>query len=657
MKSFSKKFAGISLAVMLLLPLLPLFSLPAAAAEADAEQVDILFLHDTHSHLDSFPTVEGGQNVTLGGFARIQTLIDEKRDGNPDALLLDAGDFSMGTLVQTIFHTDAPELRMLGYLGCEVSTFGNHEFDYRSVGLAGALEAAAESGDPVPALALCNVDWEAMEAEGLTEDQRLLKEAFAAYGVKDYVMLDKGGIRIAVLGVFGEDSLACAPTCVLKFRDISEAAADTVKEIRENEDVDMIVCVSHSGTSEEADKSEDEILAKAVPEIDLIVSGHTHTSLYEPIRHGDTYIVSCGSYGRNLGSLSMSRQADGRWQMDSYELIPVTQDIRPDDDAQAKIDGLKEKIDATYLARFGYTTEQVLARNGIEFATSDDLYETHTEHNLGNLLADSFAYAAAQADDPDTHPIDVAIVPSGCVRDTFATGDVTVTDVFNAYSLGIGPDGIPGYPLISMYLTGAELKTGAEIDASVSDFMKSARLYISGLHFTFNPHRIILNKVTDCYMTDENGNRVEIEDDKLYRVVCDLYSGQMLGAVTDVSYGILSVQPKFADGTPIEDIEDAIITDGGRELKAWAAIAAYLDSLEDLDGDGVSDIPEAYASAQGRKVIEDSRAIGDLVKSPNKFAFIILGVIVLLLALIALLLWLLIKLVRRLTGRSARRKG
>lgn len=649
MKSFSKKFAGISLAVMLL------FSLPAAAAEADAEQVDILFLHDTHSHLDSFPTVEGGQNVTLGGFARIKTLIDEKRDGNPDALLLDAGDFSMGTLVQTIFHTDAPELRMLGYLGCEVSTFGNHEFDYRSVGLSGALEAAAESGDPVPALALCNVDWEAMEAEGLTEDQRLLKEAFTAYGVEDYVMLDKGGIRIAVLGVFGEDSLACAPTCALKFRDISEAAADTVKEIRENEDADMIVCVSHSGTSQEADKSEDEILAKAVPEIDLIVSGHTHTSLYEPIRHGDTYIVSCGSYGRNLGSLSMSRQADGRWQMDSYELIPVTQDIRPDGDAQAKIDSLKEKIDATYLARFGYTTEQVLARNGTEFATSDDLYETHTEHNLGNLLADSFAYAAAQADDPDDHPIDVAIVPSGCVRDTFATGDVTVTDVFNAYSLGIGPDGIPGYPLISMYLTGAELKTGAEIDASVSDFMKSARLYISGLHFTFNPHRIILNKVTDCYMTDENGSRVEIEDDKLYRVVCDLYSGQMLGAVTDVSYGILSVQPKFADGTPIEDIEDAIIMDGGQELKAWAAIAGYLDSLEDTDGDDVSDIPEAYASAQGRKVVEDSRSIGDLVKNPNKFAFIILGVIVLLLALIVLLLWLLIKLVRRLTRRSARR--
>ncbi len=652
MKNFFTKFALISLAVMLLFPLFPSPSPRAEAGPQGSEQVDILFLHDTHSHLDSFPTVEEGRNVTLGGFARIKTLIDGKKAENPDALLLDAGDFSMGTLVQTIFHTDAPELRMLGYLGCEVSTFGNHEFDYRSTGLAGALDAAVRSGDPVPALALCNVDWEAMEAEGLTEDQRLLKEAFTAYGVEDYVILDKSGIRIAVLGVFGEDSLACAPTCALKFRDISEAAADTVKEIRENEDVDMIVCVSHSGTSEEADKSEDEILAKAVPEIDLIVSGHTHTTLSEPIRHGDTYIVSCGSYGRNLGSLSMSRQAEGRWQMDSYELIPVTEEIPPEPTAQAKIDSLMEKVDSTYLTRFGYTTDQVLAQNDIEFATSDDLYYTHTEHNLGNLLADSFAYAAAQADDPDTHPIDVAIVPSGCVRDTFATGDVTVTDVFNAYSLGIGPDGIPGYPLISMYLTGAELKTGAEIDASVSDFMKSARLYISGLHFTFNPHRIILNKVTDCYMTDEKGSRVEIEDDKLYRVVCDLYSGQMLGAVTDVSYGILSVQPKFADGTPIEDIEDAILTDGGRELKAWAAIAGYLDSLEDADGDGVSDIPEAYASAQGRKVVEDSRSIGDLIKSPNKFAFIILGILLLLLVLIVLLFWLLIRLVRRLTRRN-----
>ena len=645
-----KKLSHLFLCCLLFLALVPSLQ-PEAASESEDKQVDVLFLHDTHSHLNSFPTMENGQNVTLGGFAGIRTLINRAKEENPNALVLDAGDFSMGTLVQTIFHTDAAELRMLGFLGCDATTLGNHEFDYRSSGLAGALNAAAASGEPVPDMVLCNIDWETMEAEGMTPEQQLLKDAFDAYGMKDYTVLTKGDVKIAVLGVFGRDSLACAPTCVLKFRDISEAAAETVQKIRENENVDMIICVSHSGTSEDERNSEDEILAKTVPDIDLIISGHTHTTLAQPIRHGDTYIVSCGSYGRNLGSLSMSRNSEGRWTMDAYELIPITEEIPPDSAAQAKIDSLMEKVDANYLSRFGYTRNQVLARNSIAFATSDDLYRMHTEHNLGNLLADAFSYAVNNAGTSDPHPVDVAIVPSGCVRDTFATGDITVEDVFNAYSLGIGADGIPGYPLISMYLTGAELKTGAEIDASVSDFMPAARLYLSGCNFSFNPHRLILNKVTDCYLTDGTGSRIEIEDDKLYRIVCDLYSGQMLGAVTDVSYGILSVQPKFADGTPIEDIEDAIITADGQEIKAWAAIAGYLDSLEDTDGDGISNVPESYASAQGRKVVEDSRAIGSLIKNPNKFAFIILGAVLLAASLAVLLLLLIVKLVRKCSNR------
>lgn len=648
MKKRLSRFILCCITALLLYPCLHL----GAASRNAGEQVDILFLHDTHSHLNSFSTVESGRNVTLGGFARIKTLIDKAKEKNPDTLLLDAGDFSMGTLVQTIFHTDAAELRILGALGCDVTTLGNHEFDYRSSGLAGALEAAVSCGEPVPAMVLCNIDWEAMEKEGLSADQQLLKDAFALYGIRDYVVLTKGNLKIAVLGVFGEDSLACAPTCVLKFRDSSEAAASTVRVIQEKEDVDMIICVSHGGTSPDKSKSEDEILAKNVPEIDLIISGHSHTTLDEPILYGSTHVVSCGFYGRNLGSLTMSRTPEGRWQMDRYDLLPITEEIAPDSAIQEKINHLMEKVDTSYLARFGYTRDEVLARNTVKFSTSDDLYYTHTEHNLGNLLADAFACGVSRADTPDSHPVDVAIVPSGCVRDTFGTGDITVEDVFNAYSLGIGPDGIPGYPLISMYLTGAELKTGAEIDASVSDFMPSARLYISGLNFSFNPNRLILNKVTDCYMTDGQGGRTEIEDDRLYRVVCDLYSGQMLGAVTDISYGILSVEPKFADGTPIENIEDAIILSGGQELKAWAAVTEYLDSMEDTDEDGIPDVPQSYEGVQGRKIVENSKAIGDLIKNPNRFAFLILAIVLLLLLLAALL----VRFIVRLAGKIAARK-
>lgn len=628
------------------------FQSMAASDTSGSQKTDILFLHDTHSHLDSFITMENGETATVGGFAKIKTLIQEAKAGNPDTLVLDAGDFSMGTLVQTIYDTEAAELRMLGALECDVTTLGNHEFDYRSAGLAGTLNAAKESNDPVPAMVLCNIDWETMEAEGLTEDQQLLKDAFESYGMKDYVVLDKGDVRIAVLGVFGVDSLACAPTCVLKFRDASEAAAETVAEIKANENVDMIVCVSHSGTDNDESKSEDEILANKVPEIDLIISGHTHTTLTEPIRHGDTYIVSCGEYGKNLGSLSLTRKENGRWEMDSYRLIPITPAIASDDSTQKKIDSFMEIVDSAYLSSFGYTRDRILAQNDVEFATSADLYNIHTEHNLGNILSDAFLYAVSNAETGDNHPVSFAVVPSGCVRDTLPTGDITVEDVFNAYSLGIGSDGIPGYPLISVYLTGEEVKTVAEIDASVSDLMPSARLYISGINYSFNPHRIILNKTTDCYIPMSDGSREEIQDDKLYRVVCDLYSGQMLGATTDVSFGLLSIQPKFADGTPIENIEDVIIHSDGQEIKAWAAIAMYLESLEDTDGDGIANVPAYYSEFQGRKVVEDSTNLFDLIKNPNKYAVIIVLAVIVIFVIVVLLLVLIAKLIKRIIRKK-----
>ena len=175
-------------------------------------------------------------------------MIDEKKKENPDTLILDGGDFSMGTLIQTVYTTEAAELRMLGYLGCDVTTFGNHEFDYRSGGLADMLKTAKNSGETVPKLVVCNVDWDAMEKEGLSKVQKQIESAFETYGVKDYVVIQKGGVKIAVLGVFGKDALECAPTCELEFKDPVESAKNTVEEIKKKEDVDMIACVSHSGT-------------------------------------------------------------------------------------------------------------------------------------------------------------------------------------------------------------------------------------------------------------------------------------------------------------------------------------------------------------------------------------------------------------------------
>ena len=327
-------------ALLVLMMLFTMIFSQAVLAEENEKTVDVMFLHDTHSHLNAFATVENGESQIMGGFARIKTLINEQKEKNPDTLLLDAGDFSMGTLIQVVFEEEASEIRMLGELGMDVTTLGNHEFDYKAEGLANMMNNAAKSGDALPTMVLCNVDWKSMEAAGLTEDQQILQDAFENLGVKDYIVVEKNGVKIAVTGVFGKDCLDCVPNCPLEFEDPVEAVKETVAEIQANEDVDMLVCVSHSGTWDDKDKSEDEILAKSVPELDLIISGHTHTKLDEAIVHGNTYIVSAGEYGKYLGNLSMTQKEEGVWVLDSYELITVDTSINPDGETQEKVDEL-----------------------------------------------------------------------------------------------------------------------------------------------------------------------------------------------------------------------------------------------------------------------------------------------------------------------------
>ena len=622
-------------------------------AEEKQTKVSVLFTHDMHSHLNSFRTIFDGEERTVGGFSKIKTIIEEKKAEDSDVLLLDGGDFSMGTLFQTIYDSDAAELRMLGYMGYDATTLGNHEFDFRSKGICNMLRAAKVSGDELPQMLVCNIDWSEM-----TKEQQEIKAAFDEYGVKNYTIVEKNGVKIAILGVFGKDALSCAPTCALKFKDPVEAVRETVEEIKDTEEVDLIVALSHSGTKENPKDSEDEILAKEVPELDLILSAHTHTVLAEPIVYGDTAIVSAGEYGERVGSFDLVQKENGRWSVENYELIPVTEDIKEDIGTQEKIDAFEQDIDNNYLSQFGYTADQVLAHSDFDFSTLEDIYQVHTEHGLGNFMADAFAYAVENSDDFDGNEVDMAVAPSGCIRDTYVKGDITVSDVYNSYSLGIGTDGVAGYPLVSVYLTGKEIKMAAEIDASVSNFMTQARLYMNGVDFTYNPNRMILNRVTEVHLSDD-GEREEIEDDKLYRVVSDLYSGQMLGAVNAVSKGLLSIELKNADGTPVENIEDCIIYENGKEIKAWAAIANYMESFPKNEN-GISQIPEYYNDASGlqdRKVVDNSKSIIKRIKNPNKYAFMIIGVITAGIVAVVGIICFIVKLLKKVRNKKQKTGG
>ena len=194
------------------------------------------------------------------------------------------------------------------------------------------------------------------------------------------------------------------------------------------------------------------------------------------------------------------------------------------------------------------------------------------------------------------------------------------------------------------------VETVKEMCSHIVDEVKDVCSYVSD-----NTHRMILNKVTDCYLTRADGERIEIQDDKLYHVVTDLYTGQMLGSVMKMSYGLLSLEPKGRDGNPIENLEDQAIMEDDRELKAWDAIARYMQSFEDTDGDGIANVPEYYETTHGRKVVEDSRNIIDLVKQPNKFSAMIAGICLIFIVIIVLVVFLIRRMIRRIKVRKGKR--
>ncbi|MBQ6824662.1 MAG: bifunctional metallophosphatase/5'-nucleotidase, partial [Clostridia bacterium] len=479
----------------LLLALLLLCSLCIGVA-AEEREITVLFTHDLHSHLLPSAAEDGGE---YGGYARLMTAIKQQKALHPDAILVDGGDFSMGSLFQTAFATSAIELRMMGAMGYDATTFGNHEFDYLPQGLASMLKIAADCGETVPAI----VDANYLPTAGDTAMQAALEN----YGVKDYILLERGGVYYVLFGIFGLDSHDCAPNSGMELQDPAKTAQrvvdEAVAECKATYQTEpVVICLSHSGT--EDGKGEDYELAKAVKGIDLIVSGHTHTTLHEPIMVNDTAIVSAGEYGKYLGVVTMTLGTDSAALTD-YELIPIDETTEEDPAVAALVEGFKRNVETDYLAPYGMTYDEVLIHNTVKFDTVDEVYATQHESTLCNVFSDAYKWAVENA---TGQPVDMALTAAGVVRESLPLGDVTVSDVFNAASLGVGTEG----ELIAVYITGKDLKNAFEVDASVQPLMSGAQLFCSGVEYSFNTGRMIFNKVDYAMLRRPDGSREKIQD-------------------------------------------------------------------------------------------------------------------------------------------------
>ena len=665
-RRFSAFFLALLLAVLCVLPV-------GAVAEGCTQETNvttILFTHDLHSHFLPQSTAEGGES---GGYARLKTVIDGERAMNPDALLVDGGDFSIGSLIQTLYTTQAAELRTMGAMGYDAVTIGNHEFDHKGVGFAEMLNSAKAAQQAAVELLLVDArpleDMDAyrerfgpvtpvlptlLEANYApaddNQDRAFIRSAMEDYGVTDCMTLERGGVTYGLFGLMGVDSDECAPTSGFTRTDAAKAAKRCVETLK-GEGAEIIVCLSHSGTGDSLASSEDEELAKAVDGIDVIVSGHTHSTLAEPLVVNDTYIVSSGPYCQNLGSLTFSWDDGGEKRLLDYRLIPIDETVAENPEIAGLVEQWKDMVGETYLARYGLTYDEVLTHTDCDLTTPASAVQEN--NGLGTLVSDAFLWAdrtldAAYADSPHT----VSVTADGVLRANLPAGDLTVAMAFDVLSMGVGEDGTSGFPLVAVYLTGKELKAAMEVDASVTPIMPAAQLYMSGAKYAFNTKRMFFNRVYDAALTDVTfdesgtGNAYEIDDNALYRVVTGMYSAQMLGTVKSKSMGLLSLEPKQANGTPVTDFADCILYDAnGNELKEWYALAAYLEQF------GEDGLPDRYAApANGCKQVSDSFAPGQLLAGWNGITWAVLGIVLLILVLILLL----IRSLRRRSGGKSR---
>jgi len=611
---FPVLLVGTLLGVFLAASSAPTFAAPVAK---DAGlRVTILHTNDMHSHMLGFgpnseytplTTLDDG---TVGGMARVAGKVNEIRaargaEGVP-VLLVDAGDFTMGTGF-TLLRGEA-ELRVMDALGYDVITLGNHEFDWKPAGTAEILSHIPDLSLDLPVVASNLV----FDLSHPGDDA--LEALFTAGVVRpSHVQTLENGLRVGFFGLVGEDAESVAPFAYpLGFLDVVSAAQAMVSELQ-GEGVDLIVCLSHSGLEEDA------ALAEAVPGIDVIVSGHTHESTDSPRVVGSTVIVQAGSYTRKLGVLDLDLSG-APTPLAGYELAAIDDTVPGDAAAQDLVEGLMAGLDADVLAPMGYGFRNAVAE------TSFDLVATAgQESNLGNLVTDSMRWMVDQVEYDPMNPqtrVDFAIESNGVIRDDIlegATGRVDFSDTFRALPLGFGLDGAVGYPMVTIYVTGEEVRKAMEVITTVYGLKGSDYwLNISGMRLEYNPTGFPFLRVRNIYPGNDVDGYSDVPLDyspfntELYKVAINYYVAQFIAVIGDYTYGILTIDPKDALGVSYLDpaahpngLDEARVdtdpaTPGVQELQQWRGFMDYLGTFPDLEPDGIPDIPDRYAGPTGR---------------------------------------------------------
>lgn len=609
-------------AAFLLLLLLTLGGNGAFAAPPGEVPFTVLHTNDEHSTLLPYP-LDGDAPLEAGGFARLATAIDsvrrEKEEAGEPVVLLGAGDF----LGETAFgwltlRGEAPELRLLQQMGYDAVAIGNHEFDFGPEHLAGYLRAA---GYPAAhgQTAVLGANIHPPAGHPLAQPGLL----------RSWIMIDlPGGLQLGIFGLLGEDAISVTTgQGDVSFGDPLGTAARITGELR-RDGADLVVALTHAGLANDRE------LARKVPGIDLIVGGHSHDLLTEPVTEGETLIVQAGYRTTHLGVLELAFCRDtGRLRVRNPEndrpfVLPLDETFPPDPAIASRIEGYSRLL-GSYLSEITGGEWTDVGAPVVRSPLAIRQITPGRETAAGNFITDAMRQTAGEV---TGHRVDVAIQANGAIRGSLIPrtgpddpGVLTFYDITNAAGLGYGADGYPGYSLISTWLTGEELRRVLEVAVLLPELLGDEYfLQFSGLAYRYRPADAVLFRIPFTRVPVPSTRAVRqaglfrgdgiqpagLEsldpllrgDDTLYHVVTDTYilsflpmAGELLPALT--------ITPRDAQGriVPPERYGEMVIRHQGRELKVWEAVVRYAAS-QPVGAGGHPEVPAVYGDSAGRIV-------------------------------------------------------
>jgi len=425
---------------------------------------ELVLLHTNDHHGAVLPN--GGK----GGLAEIASYVKAVKAVNPYVLLLDAGDINTGSAISNMFDAE-PDILAYNIMGYDAVIFGNHEFD-------GSFEKL-------------NKQIEKAKFPFVSSNIKTADGAFL--GGRQYIVKDYGGIKVGIFGITTlRTSIIASPDSSLVFINEIDAARDAVDILRNSENVDIIIGLTHIGDVKESPDHVTSIeLARAVPGIDIIVDGHSHSFFEEPKEAGGAWIVSANEWGKYVGH---GRLVIKNGELVDFSWTPVP--IGPDPEVTAMLKPYLEKAEASLKEVIGQASETFIFGNRLT---------RYQETALGNMITDANVWFFRN----EGQELDFALHNGGNIRAELPTGPISRERI-----LTILP--------FENYLFIASMK-GAQI-IGLFDFLATVQQGSGGFPQFSGDVRVVFDKTKGAGVISELSIGGEpIDPDRVYRFCTNDY--------------------------------------------------------------------------------------------------------------------------------------